>query len=92
MKKSIKWGVIGITVASFGVFATVVQQNAPQKKETKSYRLPSLADPLTEKEKQDRENWVESLDWQEGNWDVNGTQVFQTNGSMSPANNRTQVS
>lgn len=95
-QKWLKW-VVGIgSISSLAVFLNVVQEeNSTNQKEDPSvntrrdnYSISNIKE-LKETEKTEREQWLSTLDWEEGNWEIDTSNTAAT---LTPKgkNNRKQ--
>ncbi|MFJ8528255.1 hypothetical protein [Bacillus sp. NPDC094106] len=95
-QKWLKW-VVGIgSISSLVVFLNVVQEeNSTNQKEDPSvntrrdnYSISNIKE-LKETEKTEREQWLSTLDWEEGNWEIDTSNTAAT---LTPKgkNNRKQ--
>lgn len=95
-QKWLKW-VVGIgSISSLAIFLNVVQEeNSTNQKEDPSvntrgdnYSISNIKE-LKETEKDEREQWLSTLDWEEGKWEID---TFNTAATLTPKgkNNRKQ--
>ncbi|MEH7458362.1 hypothetical protein CON65_18495 [Bacillus pseudomycoides] len=84
-QKWLKW-VVGIgSISSLAVFLNVVQEeNSTNQKEDPSvntrrdnYSISNIKE-LKETEKTEREQWISTLDWEEGNWEIDTSNTAAT--------------
>lgn len=95
-QKWLKW-VVGIgSIGSLAVFLNVVQEeNSTNQKKNPSvntrkdnYSISNIKE-LKETERNEREQWLSTLDWEEGNWEIDTSNTAIT---LTPKgkNNRKQ--
>ncbi|WP_338749007.1 hypothetical protein [Bacillus sp. FJAT-52991] len=91
-----KWAVGIGSVSSLALFLNAVQGAEGQKDKEQDYSVTEIKS-LNSEEREAREEWISTLDWEEANWDVDAsahsaTFIPKGEGGRDQADQRTRRS